>query len=112
MTTDVAVLPLFVQAVWTAAKTVFGDHVHVQGCFFHLTQSTWRKVQTLGLTTRYKDDEEVKQFCGMMDALAFLPTSDLKAGQLNTAVVCNSYVGLYIQVCQVNYFLYVYLYSP
>ena len=71
---------LCAQAVWTAAKAVFGDHIRVQGCFFHLTQSTWRKVQTLGLTTRYKDDDDVKQFCGMMDALAFLPINDLHEG--------------------------------
>ena len=27
--------------------------VDVQGCFFHLTQSTWRKVQDLHLVERY-----------------------------------------------------------
>ena len=25
---------LCAQAVWTAAKAVFGDHIRVQGCFF------------------------------------------------------------------------------
>ena len=31
-----------------AVSSVLGDHVTVQGCFYHLTQSTWRKVQALG----------------------------------------------------------------
>ena len=56
------------------------NQVTVQGCFYHLTQSTWRKVQDLGLTQRYKDSEDVKLFCGMMDSLALLPIDDLPAG--------------------------------
>lgn len=67
----------FEKAVWQAVTVVFGDHVEVKGCFFHLTQSTWRKIQSLGLTTAYKDEDEAKQFCGMLDALAFLPVSDI-----------------------------------
>jgi len=59
---------------------VLGSHVNVQGCFHHLTQSTWRKVQELGLTTAYKDDDNVKHFCGMLDALAFLPLNDITEG--------------------------------
>jgi hypothetical protein len=31
-------------AVIRAVKDVLGDHVRHQGCFYHLTQSTWRKV--------------------------------------------------------------------
>ena len=43
-------------------------------------QSTWRKVQSLGLVTLYRDSEEVKLFCGMLDGLAFLPVGDVPAG--------------------------------
>ena len=67
----------FEKAVWQAVTVVFGVHVDVKGCFFHLSQSTWRKVQRLGLTTAYKDNDDAKQFCGMLDALAFLPVSDI-----------------------------------
>jgi len=47
------------------------DDVH--DCYYNLTQSTWRKIQELGLTTADKYDGNVKDFCGMLDALAFLP---------------------------------------
>ena len=46
---------------------------------FHL-QSTWRKVQELGLTQLYKENDDVKLFVGMMDATAFLPVADVAAG--------------------------------
>ena len=38
-----------------AAASMLGDHVTVQGCFYHHAQSTWQKVQDLGLIHRYKD---------------------------------------------------------
>jgi hypothetical protein len=37
-------------------------------------------VQQLGLVTRYRSDEEVKLFCGMLDGLAFLPVSEVPQG--------------------------------
>ncbi|KAK2162597.1 hypothetical protein LSH36_95g01012 [Paralvinella palmiformis] len=52
---------------------VFGDHIAVHGCFYHLTQSTWRKVQDLGLVNQYKYSDAVKLFCGMIGSLALLP---------------------------------------
>ncbi|KAL8593787.1 hypothetical protein ACOMHN_041261 [Nucella lapillus] len=67
----------FEQAMMRAILAVLGDHITVQGCFYHLTQSTWRKIQELGMTNRYRDAEEVKLFCGMVDALALLPIGDL-----------------------------------
>jgi len=48
--------------------------------FYHLTQSTWRKVQALGLATAYKSDDNLRLFCGMIDALAFLPLADVTSG--------------------------------
>ena len=52
---------------------MFGAGVWIQGCFYHLTQSTWRRVQQEGLSVRYKEEDEIKQFCRMLDGLAFLP---------------------------------------
>ena len=40
----------FEAPVRQAVQQVFGTHVTHRGCFFHLTQSTWRKVQELGLS--------------------------------------------------------------
>ena len=62
----------FEVAIHNAIHTMFGAGVRIQGCFYHLTQSTWRRVQQ-GLSVRYKEEDEIKQFCGMLDGLAFLP---------------------------------------
>ena len=63
-----------------AVNSIIGEHVEIQGCFYHLTQSTWRRVQSLGLTEMYKNIEQFKHFCGMLDGLAFLPVGDVTAG--------------------------------
>lgn len=70
----------FEQAVFNALRATFGQHVNSRGCFYHLTQSTWRKIQELGLTELYKTDEKVRLFCGMLDGLAFLPVEEVPTG--------------------------------
>uniref|UniRef100_A0A2S2NEM4 MULE transposase domain-containing protein n=1 Tax=Schizaphis graminum TaxID=13262 RepID=A0A2S2NEM4_SCHGA len=70
----------FESAVIEAAKEVIGKHINVRGCFYHLCQSTFRKVQELGLATMYKRDEEFRKHCGMVDALAFLPLQLVEEG--------------------------------
>ena len=35
----------FENAPRRAIQDIFGDHIYLQGCFFHLTQCTWRKVK-------------------------------------------------------------------
>ena len=67
-------------AVIQAVNSIIGEHVEIQGCFYHLTQSTWRRVQSLGLTEMYKNSKQFKHFCGMLDGLAFLPVGDVTAG--------------------------------
>ncbi|WAR04567.1 hypothetical protein MAR_019936 [Mya arenaria] len=44
----------FELAAIRAIETTFGQHVNHRGCFYHLTQSTWRKIQALALVERYK----------------------------------------------------------
>ncbi|KAG1713953.1 hypothetical protein GQR58_002021 [Nymphon striatum] len=61
-------------------KGVFGRNIRSRGCFYHLTQSTWRKIQDLGLANHYKDDNEFRIFVGMMDGLAFLPLAEVPDG--------------------------------
>ena len=70
----------FETAAINAVRSTFGPHVLTKGCFYHLTQCTWCKVQELGLSAAYKEDAELKHFCGMIDALAFLPVSDVDDG--------------------------------
>ena len=45
----------------------------IQGCFYHYSQSIWRKVQKLGLQTTYQDDPTCKAFVSKMVALSFCP---------------------------------------
>lgn len=70
----------FEVAIHNAIHTMFGAGVRIQGCFYHLTQSTWRRVQQEGLSVRYKEEDEIKQFCGMLDGLAFLPPERVSEG--------------------------------
>ena len=70
----------FETSVHQAIRTVFGNEVKIQGCFYHLTQSTWRKIQKLGLATTYGENEEFRLFCGQLDALALLPMDKVKEG--------------------------------
>ncbi|XP_076035995.1 uncharacterized protein LOC143021958 [Oratosquilla oratoria] len=70
----------FEQAIIQAISNVFGPETRTQGCFYHLTQSTWRKIQDLGLTNHYKESENFRHFCGQIDSLAFIPVEDAPAG--------------------------------
>ena len=74
------VLVDFELSVINAVRSELGPHVNIQGCFYHLTQSTWRHIQNLGLVNPYKDSEEVRHFCTKLDALAFLPPADVSEG--------------------------------
>ncbi|XP_076041795.1 uncharacterized protein LOC143025681 [Oratosquilla oratoria] len=70
----------FEQAVHQAITTTFDGEVSPRGCFYHLTQATWRKLQSIGLQQYYRENEEFQKFVGMMDGLAFLPVADVKDG--------------------------------
>ena len=72
--------PDFKDAVLRAVTAVFGRHINHKGCFYHLTQASWRQIQQLGLVPLYKNDDDLRVFCGMMDGLAFLPVPDLTNG--------------------------------
>ena len=45
-----------------AAQDEFPDGTH-HGCYFHLTQVVWHKVQTLGLTVNYEGDATISISC-------------------------------------------------
>ena len=66
----------FEKAAINAALAEFPGAIN-KGCFFHLCQNIWRKIQNSGLATLYGDDEN---FCLLMrhiGALAFLPSSEI-----------------------------------
>lgn len=70
----------FELSIHNAVRSMFGNHIDIQGCFYHLTQSTWRKIQSEGLSSLYKEEENVRHFAGMIDGLAFLPVEDVSDG--------------------------------
>ena len=74
----------FERGAYGAFKSVFGQHIDVNGCFFHLTQSTQRKAGDLGLKPYIMDnserlDPDIRMFVAMIDAMAFVPIPDLQA---------------------------------
>ena len=52
-------------------------HTQVKGCFFHLTQNFWRKIQELGLKTKYQNDPSFALQTRMIPALAFATPTDI-----------------------------------
>lgn len=72
----------FEKAVINAAKNILGNQIKIQGCFYHLCQSTHRKIQSLGLEKHYRENQFFSTFCRMLDGLAFLPVNDVPKGLL------------------------------
>ena len=56
----------FEKSVVNAIQNHLGYEVVIKGCFYHLTQSTLRKIQNLGLMDMYNNDEQFRHFCGML----------------------------------------------
>lgn len=63
----------FEKAAINAASDCF-PNVTVHGCFFHLSQNVYRKVQSLGLQEKYQADKESSLAVRMLPALAFVPS--------------------------------------
>ncbi|CAF1674122.1 unnamed protein product [Adineta ricciae] len=55
-----------------AIKRQFPTSRH-KGCYFHHSQSVYRKIQSLGLSSQYNDDEEVRSHARKLMALPLLP---------------------------------------
>ena len=45
----------------------------VKGCFFHLSQNIWKKIQENGLAALYENDQEFALLMKMIAAVAFAP---------------------------------------
>ena len=61
----------FEKSAINAFMTVYPD-ANINGCFFHLSQSIWRKIQITGLSNSYISDANCRLYCKMLAALAFL----------------------------------------
>lgn len=66
----------FEMAVINSLEIVFPES-EVKGCFFHLSQNIYRKIQENGLQQRYQEDSNFALKLRMIPALAFVPTDDV-----------------------------------
>ncbi|KAL8599921.1 hypothetical protein ACOMHN_057698 [Nucella lapillus] len=80
----------FEQAVLQACRIVFPQS-SLRGCFFHFSQSIWRKVQNLGLTTAYRDDPEVRDIVRLLAVMPIVPEDQLDEAwiSIHAAAPCN-----------------------
>ena len=67
------------KAMWKAIKKIFGNHIKHYGCWFHLTQAIFKKVQKLNLATEYFQKQNVYNLVRRFMCLAFLAGDDIKA---------------------------------
>jgi hypothetical protein len=68
-----SILSDFEMASFQAVRASF-PQTEVVGCFFHLGQAVWRKIQANGLIEAYTSDEEAYIKLKSLISLAFLPT--------------------------------------
>ena len=68
----------FERAMWTAIQRVFPEII-VRGCSFHWSQCIWRKIQNVGLTPAYNQDNGTHKLCWQFMALPHLPAEHIPA---------------------------------
>lgn len=70
------ILTDFEKAAINATQSEFPDSIN-KGCFFHLCQNFWKKIQALGLAIEYGNNEDFSIKLRHITALAFLPPSEI-----------------------------------
>jgi len=66
----------FEMGIIKACKQIF-PHTNLHGCLFHLSQSIYRKVQSLGLAGMYLNSDNFRFAVRSLSALAFVPPGDV-----------------------------------
>ncbi len=66
----------FETAMISAINDTF-PQARVRGCLFHFCQAIWRKVQTLGLAVRYKEDDAFNRIVRRASALPLVPRDEI-----------------------------------
>ncbi|XP_069987683.1 uncharacterized protein [Penaeus vannamei] len=72
----VTIMTDFEKAAMNAFQRNFPS-AEVAGCYFHLGQSVWRRIQNLGLAARYREDAAFAIRVRRFLALAFVPLADV-----------------------------------
>ncbi|XP_060081931.1 uncharacterized protein LOC132561218 [Ylistrum balloti] len=73
----------FEVAVHNAIRQTFPG-ITMKGCFFHFTQSVWKKAQTTGLQTLYRDNEDVRTLIRCTAVLPLVPMDCIEDVWLQT----------------------------
>lgn len=68
----------FEKAAINAIHNIFPECVQ-KGCFFHLAQNVWSKIQSCGLVTEYGTDEHFSLQLRYIPALAFVQSNEILA---------------------------------
>ena len=71
-----SVMTDFEKAAMNAFEFCFPD-AEITGCYFHLGQSAWRRVQGLGLSVKYLEDPAFALRVRRLLALAFVPPNEI-----------------------------------
>jgi len=71
-----SILTDFEKAMIASFNIIFPNAAH-RGCFFHFTQCIWRKIQSLGLASRYSEDYIFASNLRLLAALAFVPSNNV-----------------------------------
>jgi len=45
-----------------ALKEVYGQNLHIEGCWFHFSQAVVRKAKKIGLSGAFRDDEHAHKY--------------------------------------------------
>jgi len=60
-----------------ALKEVYGQNIHVEGCWFHFSQAVVRKAKKIGLSGAFRDDEHARKCIRCLTCLPLLPADDI-----------------------------------
>lgn len=66
----------FEKAAMNAFQFCFPE-TEIRGCYFHLGQSAWRRIQSLGLSAKYREEPSFALRVRRLPALAFVPPNEV-----------------------------------
>jgi len=76
-----------------------------KGCLFHLCQSAWRKLQGLGLSIEYGNNDNFSIKIRQMLSLPFLPEDEISDVFKEVKEIMPGYASNFVQWFEENYAL-------
>ena len=84
---QLSITPDYEIASHNAATGIF-PNATIAGCFFHLGQCLWRKIQEHSLAASYRNDEDIRQLAKMLLVVSFVPLEDVANAFDELSEVC------------------------